>query len=67
MLNNTQFGNDPEILASNNVATRVAQLAPALGVMMFGLTIILITAFAPLQAVHNATHDTRHAFVVPCH
>ena len=67
MLNNTHIGNDPEILASTNMATRVAQLAPALGAMIFGLTIMLITAFAPLQAIHNATHDTRHAFVVPCH
>ena len=67
MLNDTHIGNNPEILASNNLATRVAQLAPAFGAMIVGLTIMLITAFAPLQAIHNATHDTRHAFVVPCH
>ena len=67
MLNNTHIGDNPEILVSNNVATQVTRLAPALGAMIVGLTIILITAFAPLQAVHNATHDTRHAFVVPCH
>ncbi len=64
MLNNAQIDNNHEIQALNADATQVARLAPAFGAMIFGLTIILITAFAPVQAVHNATHDTRHAFNV---
>ncbi len=64
MLNNAQIDSNHEIQALNADATQVARLAPALGAMIFGLTIILITAFAPVQAVHNATHDTRHAFNV---
>ena len=67
MFNNAHIHDNHELHAANADATQVARLAPALGAMIVGLTIILITAFAPLQAVHNATHDTRHAFVVPCH
>ena len=63
MFNNPQITNNSDI----QVSTDVARIAPALSVMILGLTLILITAFAPVQAVHNATHDTRHAFVVPCH
>ncbi|MEI7870086.1 MAG: CbtB domain-containing protein [Candidatus Methylumidiphilus sp.] len=64
MLNNAQIDNNHEIQVLNADATPAARLAPALGAMIFGLTILLITAFAPVQAVHNATHDTRHAFNV---
>ncbi len=63
MFNNSQITNNSDI----QVSADVARIASALSVMILGLTLILITAFAPVQAVHNATHDTRHAFVVPCH
>ncbi len=39
-----------------------AGLAIGLGLMM-----IIGAGFAPLEAVHNAAHDTRHAFAFPCH
>lgn len=40
---------------------------PAVAVMALGTALVLFTAFAPLSAVHNAAHDTRHAVVAPCH
>jgi cobalt transporter subunit CbtB len=40
------------------------QLTAALGI---GLGLFLFIAFAPIEAVHNATHDARHAFAFPCH
>jgi cobalt transporter subunit CbtB len=42
---------------------RVAAIAAfALGVLLF-----LGAGFAAPSALHNATHDTRHAFALPCH
>ena len=42
--------------------------------MRYGLTAILlgtlfigVTGFAPLQALHDAAHNTRHAISFPCH
>ena len=34
---------------------------------LFGLVIVYVAGFAHPQALHNATHDTRHAFALPCH
>jgi cobalt transporter subunit CbtB len=28
---------------------------------------LLGAGFAPIEVVHNAAHDTRHAFAFPCH
>lgn len=47
--------------------TAVAPLTAALGVALLGAMLILITAFAPLSAIHNAAHDSRHSYAVPCH
>lgn len=35
--------------------------------LVFGLLIVFAAGFAQPQALHNATHDTRHAFGLPCH
>ena len=43
---------------------RVAVSAAA---VMLGSFIFFGVGFAPMASVHNATHDTRHAFSVPCH
>ncbi len=45
-------------------ATRFAAGLAALG---FGLLVFLATGFAAPSQIHNATHDTRHAFGLPCH
>jgi cobalt transporter subunit CbtB len=47
--------------------TAAAPMASALGVATLGAMLILITAFAPLSAIHNAAHDSRHSYAVPCH
>lgn len=44
-----------------------AVFLPAVAVVALGAVLVLFTAFAPLSAVHNAAHDTRHAVVAPCH
>ena len=41
--------------------------AAALLAMMFGIFIIVGTGFVQAHALHEGTHDTRHAFGLPCH
>jgi cobalt transporter subunit CbtB len=36
-------------------------------VALLGATIVLGVGFARLPQVHDAAHDTRHAFNFPCH
>ena len=40
---------------------------PALLALGFGLLLVFGAGFASPAALHNATHDTRHAFGLPCH
>ena len=40
---------------------------PAVLALAFGLLIVIGAGFASPSAIHNATHDTRHAFGLPCH
>jgi cobalt transporter subunit CbtB len=35
--------------------------------LLIGLGFVYFVGFAPLSAVHNAAHDTRHSAAFPCH
>jgi cobalt transporter subunit CbtB len=35
--------------------------------LLLGLGFIFFVGFAPISAVHNAAHDTRHSAAFPCH
>ena len=35
--------------------------------LLVGLGFIFLVGFAPLSAIHNAAHDTRHSAAFPCH
>lgn len=35
--------------------------------LALGLIILSTVAFAPLELIHNATHDSRHSSGFPCH
>lgn len=52
---------------SNSTATR--RIVGAVMALALGITIISAVGFlnGPSAAVHNAAHDTRHAFAFPCH
>ncbi len=54
----------PSAVGRPLAATRFAAGFAALG---FGLVVFLATGFAAPSQIHNATHDTRHAFGLPCH
>ena len=49
-------------LVSPRDRTLVGSLA-----LFFGLGFIYLVGFAPVSAVHNAAHDTRHSAAFPCH
>lgn len=40
---------------------------PALAACAVGLMVVFGVGFAGSAALHNAAHDTRHAFNFPCH
>jgi cobalt transporter subunit CbtB len=40
---------------------------PALAALALGILIVYGAGFSYPAALHNAAHDTRHAFGLPCH
>ncbi|MCK4842790.1 MAG: CbtB-domain containing protein [Methylococcales bacterium] len=34
---------------------------------LLGITVLMAVGFAPIEVIHNATHDTRHSTGFPCH
>ncbi len=34
---------------------------------LLGLTILSVISLAPMEVIHNATHDVRHSSGFPCH
>jgi cobalt transporter subunit CbtB len=50
-----------------NIQTAVTHKLAAISVIFLGLALILAVGFTPLEVVHNATHDNRHATGFPCH
>ena len=55
--------------ASSTSVVTTSQFAkcPAILALAFGILVVLGAGFAGPSAIHNATHDTRHAFGLPCH
>ena len=35
--------------------------------LVLGAVILFAVGFMPMEAAHNAAHDTRHALAFPCH
>ncbi len=35
--------------------------------LLLGASLVFVTGFVQVEAVHNAAHDTRHALSFPCH
>jgi cobalt transporter subunit CbtB len=60
---------EPRAIAANSesLARRGTALAPVVVAALLGAFLVLGAGFAPISAIHNAAHDTRHAFAFPCH
>jgi cobalt transporter subunit CbtB len=44
-----------------------SRLVAAGAALLLGFAVFYTTGFATPSAIHNATHDTRHALGLPCH
>jgi cobalt transporter subunit CbtB len=55
----------------NSASTSAASVGfakwPAVLALAFGFLLIYGAGLSFPSALHNATHDTRHAFGLPCH
>jgi cobalt transporter subunit CbtB len=56
----------PITAASSSSAIGVDHRAAA-GALLLGSLLLFLVGFAPMPAVHNAAHDTRHSAAFPCH
>ena len=52
---------------SGGLIRRMAVVKPAILAIAFGIFILYGVGFAQPQLLHDAAHDTRHAFAFPCH
>lgn len=50
-----------------STSSAAGRIAPALLSVFFGLFVVGFVGFSPMEVVHNATHDARHANAFPCH
>jgi cobalt transporter subunit CbtB len=35
--------------------------------ILIGILFVGVTGFAPIEAIHDAAHNTRHSISLPCH
>jgi len=56
-----------QFLATHVENSNTRHVFPALSAVSIGLALVLLVGFAPVSAVHNAAHDTRHTAAFPCH
>jgi cobalt transporter subunit CbtB len=45
----------------------ISSVMQTFGALTFGILIIFAVGFMPVDAAHNAAHDTRHSLAFPCH
>ena len=57
---------DQAVITSGQVA-RTSSLGQSLAAFAFGAVVLFAVGFLPMDAAHNAAHDTRHALAFPCH
>jgi len=62
--------NAPIVIDAAAAPSRVAtasNVKAALLSSVLGLALLYGMGFAPMQALHNAAHDSRHSASFPCH
>ena len=45
----------------------ISSFSQTFGALTFGILIVFAVGFMPVDAAHNAAHDTRHSLAFPCH
>lgn len=59
--------NSPSAHTASVADTRSTVVVAAGLAIMLGVFLIFAAGFAHPEALHNAMHDSRHAFAFPCH
>ena len=54
-------------IVSSGLIRRMEAVKLAVLAIVFGIFILYGMGFAQPQLLHDAAHDTRHAFAFPCH
>lgn len=49
------------------IAARTRSVGPALAAMLLGALLVFGAGLARPVSIHDAAHDSRHAFAFPCH
>lgn len=58
----------PSPIDTRATETHLGQrVVAALGATILGICLVYFAGFSPIEAVHNAAHDTRHSAAFPCH
>lgn len=49
------------------VSLPISKRTPLIVTALLGVVMVFAVGFAPIDVVHNAAHDVRHAHAFPCH
>ncbi len=52
---------------TRSAASLAQAIVPAASAIVLGVFVLFGVAFAGPELIHNAAHDSRHAFAFPCH
>jgi cobalt transporter subunit CbtB len=55
------------IQSASRVTTHLDAVCYGIAAILLGILFVGVTGFAPLQAIHDAGHEARHAAGFPCH
>lgn len=55
------------LFLANASTAAASRYAAAAAVLLFGALLVYGAGFAGSEFLHNAAHDGRHAFALPCH
>jgi len=57
------------VISDQSVSSKVtlSPLMQTFGALVFGAAVLFAVGFMPMDAAHNAAHDTRHSLAFPCH
>ncbi len=56
-----------QAILSTSSEVAVSKNSQIIAAAIFGFLIVFAVGLAPMDVVHNAAHDVRHAFAFPCH
>lgn len=53
--------------SASSTRTQSQRLTAAISAAILGACLVYFAGFSPIEALHNAAHDTRHSAAFPCH